>query len=577
MGDRMRKALALTMALLMLVSTACGKDSGKDNQGGNKVGENGYPEYLNLDSAYPIIKDEYAGTVKLKVALVQTAEGGEWEDLWLSKYLKEKYNIELDVEVILDAAAGERKNLMFATGDLPDIIINMNLSSNELYKYGQEEGMLLKMDEYMNDTLTPNLLNYFESNAEVKSVCTLPDGHVYSAPWIFSESDEGRFTRIFLNKAWLDGLGIEMPKTLDDFTNAMYAVKKADPSGVGSENLYPLSGGMGYNTTYYILNAFGYVTSDGIGTAPAIRDGKVVIPAYDTAVYKEYLTLLNQYYKDGIIDPKFFVITDQQIVNRVNNGQAAVFREPVYLLGITSFDEWEACYPLTSKWQEEPEWVRPEFVAKGGFVVSAETKYPELCMRIADMYYNSTTDDCRALWIGTNDPKYDFGYVCPEINEDGIIAWNESAIPNKMSSWSYLMRELVGTMPNFGACETAEANEAHYRAYGVEMPDSVKNKEFDLTSGDGNYRASVAKNLVPYSTYGFPYTYYVDEETQTRISDLTTVIEPYISQQFAMFVTGQRPLSQVEDFAKELKSMGVEELLEIYREIYADSNYKEAR
>lgn len=109
------------------------------------------------------------------------------------------------------------------------------------------------------------------------------------------------------------------------------------------------------------------------------------------------------------------------------------------------------------------------------------------------------------------------------------------------------------------------------------MPDSVKNKEFDLTSGDGNYRASVAKNLVPYSTYGFPYTYYVDEETQTRISDLTTVIEPYISQQFAMFVTGQRPLSQVEDFAKELKSMGVEELLEIYREIYADSNYKEAR
>ena len=216
--------------------------------------------------------------------------------------------------------------------------------------------------------------------------------------------------------------------------------------------------------------------------------------------------------------------------------------------------------------------MRPEFVAKGGFVISADT---ELCMRIADMYYNSTTDDCRALWIGTNDPEYEFGYTHPEIDEDGVISWNEETIPNKMSSWSYLMRELAGTMPNFGACETAEANEAHYRAYGIEMPEHIRNKEFDLTSGDGCYRASVAKNLVPYSTYGFPYTYYVDEETQERISDLATVIEPYISQQFAMFVTGQRSLSQMEDFAKELKEMGIEELLGIYREIYANSSYKE--
>lgn len=569
---RKNRIAVLLVIVLLCTLTACG---GKSNKVEWEIGENGYPIYLNVDSAYPIIKDEYADEITLKVALVQTAEGGEWDEIWLSQYLEKKYNVKFEVETILDAAVGDRKSLMFTSGNLPDIIINMNLSSNELYEYGMEEGLLLAMDEYMNETLTPNMLSYFENNEEVQSVCTLPDGHVYSAPWIFSETDEGRFTRIFINRAWLDELNIKMPKTLDEFTAAMYAIKEADPSGVGSENLYPISGGMGYNTTYYILNAFGYVTNDGIGTAPAIRDGEVVIPAYDTEVYKEFLTLLNQYYKDEIIDPKFFVITDQQVINRVNNGQAAVFREPVYLLGITSFDEWEACYPLTSDWQKEPEWVRPEFVAKGGFLISAETEYPELCMRIADTYFNSTTDDCRALWIGPGkDSEFNLGYVNPIVKENGTIGWDDDSLPNGMSSWSYLMQHLAGTMPNFGACETDEAIAAHYLAYGLEVPDSIKNKEYDLTNGDGNYRASVASNLMPYSTYGFPYTYYVDEETQDRISDLTTVLEPYISEQFAMFVTGQRPLSQVENFAKELKGMGIEELLNIYKEIYKNSDYK---
>ncbi len=569
------KISSLLLAMVMLFSlAAC--DSGPENN--FTTGADGYPEYLNVSSAYPIIKDEYKDQITLKVALVQTAEGGEWEELWLSKYLEAKYNVKFEVESILDAAVGDRKNLMFQSGDLPDIIINMNLSSNELYEFGMQEQLLLKMDEYMNETLTPNLLKYFNTNNEVKSVCTLPDGHVYSAPWIFSESDEGRFTRIFVNKAWLDELNIPMPKTLDEFTAAMYAIKEADPSGVGSENLYPISGGMGYNTSFFLLNAFGYVTSDGIGTAPAIRDGEVVIPAYDTEVYKEFLKLMNQYYKDEIIDPKFFVITDMQIINRVNNEQAAVFREPVYLLGIPTFDEWEALYPLTSDWQAEPEWVRPEFVAKGGFVISAETEYPELCMRILDTWYNSTTDDCRALWIGPGeDSEYNFGYANPIVKDDGSIGWDEGNLPNGLSSWSYLMQHVAGTMPNFGACETEEANLAHYKAYGIEMPEHIINKEFDLTTGDGNYRASVAANLVPYSTYGFPYTYYVDEDTQEKITDLTTIIEPYISEQFARFVTGQRSLNEVDEFAEELKSMGIEELLAIYKQIYADSNYKDVR
>ena len=90
-----KRVLALWLALLMLLSVGCG---GKDvNEGPEETGAIGedyvYPEYLNLDSAYPVIKDEYAGTIKLRVAVVQTANGGEWDHVWVSKYLREKYGV----------------------------------------------------------------------------------------------------------------------------------------------------------------------------------------------------------------------------------------------------------------------------------------------------------------------------------------------------------------------------------------------------------------------------------------------------------------------------------------------------
>ena len=44
-----------------------------------------------MEGAYPILKDEYAGEIKLKVAMLWSSGCGDWEDIWFSKYLKDKY------------------------------------------------------------------------------------------------------------------------------------------------------------------------------------------------------------------------------------------------------------------------------------------------------------------------------------------------------------------------------------------------------------------------------------------------------------------------------------------------------
>ena len=217
MKTKMRM-IALLLAVIMILS-ACGTPStnveetkGNDvveNVGDDSVETSKYPEYLNLDSAWPIIKDEYAGTIKLKVMIGQGANVEAWEDTWICQYLKGKYNVEFEVESVNPEAMAERKSLAFNSADLPDIMINMNVSTTELYKYGVEEGLLLQMDQYINEDLTPDILRYMNSdNKQIRGNVTAPDGHIYTMPWVYSIEDAGIFQKIFINKAWLDQLGL---------------------------------------------------------------------------------------------------------------------------------------------------------------------------------------------------------------------------------------------------------------------------------------------------------------------------------------------------------------------------------
>ena len=257
----------------------------------------------------------------------------------------------------------------------------------------------------------------------------------------------------YIIKAWLDELGLDVPKTLDEYVAALYAMKEANISGVGSENIYPFSGGMNLNgtnaNTYFLLNALGYVTWDDYGTEPALRNGEVVIPAYDLDTYQEFLKLMHQFKEDGIIAPNFFTTDSTESIARLQNGQSGIYYDEVHSTGYEKFADWVACYPLTSQWSAEPVTAIPNTIQMGGgFVISADTEYPELCMRVANLWFDNTTSDLRALWVGPGvDTEYDYGY--------GIQTWDaekETIIDVKerfkgLDAWTYIMQELVASIP----------------------------------------------------------------------------------------------------------------------------------
>lgn len=535
-----------------------------------------YPEYLNVDSAYPIVKDEYAGKVKPTVCIVMDDSARPWDELWLSKYLEQKYNLEFDVEVITLSALAERKSLMLNSGELPDIMINFWFGTTDFVQYGQEEGLFLPLDEYMDETLTPNILKYFEDPV-LKANCSTPDGHVYTLPFVSDGAEDGGFyDRFFIDTELLEQVDMAMPKTLDEFVDAMYAIKEADPTGVGSENMYPFGGGMDVCPMGdYLLQALGFMTDDPYGLRVCLRDGEVTIPAYDMDVYKEYLKIMNRFYEDDIIVPNYFTIESTEVNAMLVEGKTALYDNDVTYGGVPQSEAptWESLIPLTSDWQEKPESRKPSNIGYfGNFVISADTEYPELCLRFADTYFNNETDISAYLWLGV---PADSEYALDEngnpdgfchyswIEESGAIDWG---IPEGYDLWSYAVESWNGFMPNFGAYGTLEANKAKYLdAFGVTY--EYEGGEY-LLDGSWNYKYSIDKNLKPYAVDTYPAYIYFDLDTNQRVTDLSTVINSYAKEQIALFITGRRSLDETDAFVEELKAMGIEELLQIHADAY---------
>ena len=80
-----------------------------------------------------------------------------------------------------------------------------------------KDGTIIAVDDLI-DQYMPNLKKVLDENPEYRTLITAPDGHIYSFPWIEElgsgkESIQSIGGIPWINKAWLDELGLAMPTT----------------------------------------------------------------------------------------------------------------------------------------------------------------------------------------------------------------------------------------------------------------------------------------------------------------------------------------------------------------------------
>lgn len=155
---------------------------------------------------------------------------------------EEQTGVNIEWTVIPSTSQAERIATTFASGELPDLFVNM-LNNSDVLTYGMS-GALLPISDYLE--YMPNFSSILETMPDVKAAVTMPDGKIYGLPQINMWSvwpGNGVYQRssVFINKNWLEKLGLEVPTTTDELIEVLRAFKEQDPNGNGIADEIPLS------------------------------------------------------------------------------------------------------------------------------------------------------------------------------------------------------------------------------------------------------------------------------------------------------------------------------------------------
>lgn len=202
----------------------------------------------------------------------------------------------------------EKRNLDISSGDLPDAIHNDGASDVELMSWAKQ-GVIVPVEDLIKKYM-PNLQKVLDEKPEYKSMITAPDGHIYSFPWI-EELGEGKESihsvndMAWINKAWLDKLGLKMPQTTDELVKVLESFKTQDPNGNGKADEIPMSfiNKPGNEDFKVLFGSFGEGDND--DHLIVSNDNKVDFTA-DNDSYKEGVAFMRSLQEKGLIDSEAF-------------------------------------------------------------------------------------------------------------------------------------------------------------------------------------------------------------------------------------------------------------------------------
>lgn len=289
---------AFAAAAMMVPLAACGGDD--------------HPE--TADDGKPIV---YI-TVRRNVTDVHV------EDMPFSQELEAACDCHIQWEEITDNAWGQQKSAKMAAGDIPDV----GLSLFDLNDVAQYPDYFLDLSEYMDDL--PNVQAFFEAQPTAEKMVN-DDGHYYMLP-----SDRGKgyrvsATHMFINKTWLDNLGLEMPTTWDELEQVLIAFRDQDPNGNGQADEIPMNIrdlSFGLWSPLVLLNSTG-ITTNFMGSSAStqgyyVEDGEVK-SYYEADEMKDVVAYYNKLMSEGLIPKDTFTRDDSQYASQTqNDGKTAL-------------------------------------------------------------------------------------------------------------------------------------------------------------------------------------------------------------------------------------------------------------
>ncbi|NLG25044.1 MAG: extracellular solute-binding protein, partial [Clostridiales bacterium] len=248
------------------------------------------------------------GTVKRTDANPNFVEGEDVVNNAMTKYVKDKVNVEMKVDWEVESTEFANKlSLMMAGGTLPDMF-TLGASDYLLFKQLQENDMLADLkpgydacaNEYTKGTVGPegsyggrNLTPFYGDNGEMYAFAGGRYGYEHNQLW--------------LRQDWLEAAGLEAPKTVEDIA-AILRAWQANPPVENYTGLVLNDRSVG--GVYDSLSASPIFASFHAYPNAWVKDeGGEIIWGSTAPGVKEALKVLADWYKEGLIDQQFVTRT----------------------------------------------------------------------------------------------------------------------------------------------------------------------------------------------------------------------------------------------------------------------------
>jgi putative aldouronate transport system substrate-binding protein len=488
--------------------------------------------------------------------LVDVGTGRPYADGWYGLYdaIAEEIGVHIQIIGYPYQAAVEQKNILLNTGNYPDAMGGWIVVDNDIMTLSSD-GTIIPLENYIANTT--NIREALEQPG-VRQSMTLPDGHIYSPPYIVEEPLVS--FNPWINQAWLDRLGLKMPATTEEFRQTLIAFRDKIPA-VNGQKIIPFSGDpnnlhLGTLAGWFGVNASGAGNNTGYF---AVINGQVE----STIIRPEYRDFIKYFaglYKEGLVDPELFT---QNLDTWKAKGKQGLYGVSIaygagdFLPEIEPKDResdpsknWYGYVPVPVL--KAPGVTNPVFRNNNNGITLFRTQFvitdkgQGKAQKIVDwldrVYDPIHSTECDLGPLGRTWRMLDL--------VGGIQYWQTI----DTSSWNQDDRDRNG----WSGYSIAELPK-YRRPYWEEKPRPGWENEYK----EGDVRDALYK---PYLEATPMPALWLSEANAKRAADLQTAITDYVKQKQAEWVSGQADIDREWDtYVAQLNRLGLQELLQIKR------------
>ncbi|WP_310225155.1 extracellular solute-binding protein [Paenibacillus qinlingensis] len=447
------------------------------------------------------------------------------------KELEKKTSVKVDFQHPAIGSEKEQFNLLIASGNLPDVI-EYNFTT---YPGGPEKAIADKVIIPLNDLIdknAPNLKKYLAEHPDLKKDISTDSGAIYSFPAIgVGHSDVS--SGFVMRKDWLKELNLQTPETMDEWTTVLRAFK--EKKGVKT----PLT------VTRDELKADRFIGAYGISNSFYLDNGKVKYGPVEQS-YKQYLTQMNAWYKEGLLDVDFATQDAKAKDSKITNAGSGAFIAFIgsgmgkYLNAIPAndktFDLVPLQHPVLQKGQEPNVFVAAfEYRGDGSAAITPSNKNAAQTAKWLDYLYSDEGNILKSF--GVEGVTFKSENKFPKYTD--LIVNN----PEKLSVGEAMSKYLRVSTPAPGFVGDDRYTEQYYKFDQQKQAVDIFNK----------YVKNINKTR-------FPRVSHTNDEVQ-ELSAIMAEVETYRDEMVLKFIMGSEPLTNYDKYVQQLKNMKIDKAL----------------